>query len=38
MYDLLLYGKISVVRTCDGKEIKARDYKIKVAITKGNTM
>ena len=36
MYDLLLQGKISVVRTCDGKEIKAMDCIIKVAITRGN--
>ena len=36
MYDLLLQGKISVVRTCDGKEIKATDCIIKVAITRGN--
>ena len=38
MYDLLLQGKISVVRTCDGKEIKAMDCIIKVAITRGNIM
>ena len=31
MYDILLQGKISVVRTCDGKEIKATDCIIKVA-------
>ena len=37
MYDLIMQGKISVVRTCDGKEIKATDCIIKVAITKGNT-
>ena len=28
--------EISVVRTCDGKEIKATDCIIKVAITRGN--
>ena len=36
MYDLLLQGKISIVPTCDGKEIKATDCIIKVAITRGN--
>ena len=36
MYDLLLQGKISVVRTCDGKVIKLIDCIIKVAITRGN--
>ena len=36
MYDLLFQGKISVVRTCDGKEIKVTDCIIKVAITRGN--
>ena len=36
MYDLLLQGKISIVQTCDGKEIEAMDYIIKVAITRGN--
>ena len=36
MYDLLLQGEISVVRTCDGEEIKATDCIIKVAITRGN--
>jgi hypothetical protein len=36
MYDLLLEGKISFVRTCDSEEIKATDCIIKVAITRGN--
>jgi hypothetical protein len=36
MYDLWLQGKISVVRTCDGKEIKGMDCIIKVAITRCN--
>ena len=36
MYELLLEGKISFVWTCDGKEIKATDCIIKVAITRGN--
>jgi hypothetical protein len=36
MYDLLLEGKISFVRTCDGEEIKATNCIMKVAITRGN--
>ena len=38
MYDLLLQRKISVVRTFDGKDIKAMDCIIKVAITRGNNV
>ena len=36
MYDLLLWEKISFIRSCDMEEIKATDCIIKVHITSGN--
>ena len=36
MYDLLVWEKISFIRSCDTEEIKATDFIIKVHITSGN--